>query len=108
MLYSFGADEVEMMKDAIRELSKTETKQAILDKLASGGHYLFLGVVIDQDGDANWEIATHSEFIEQWGHNVATVSFETPRIYQLALRADGGVDSTRLSFVPDPDKSNWE
>lgn len=108
MLYSFGADEVGLMLDAIRALPRTETKHAILDKLASGGNELYLGVVTDQDGDASWEIATQVEFIQQWGHNVATVSFETPRIYRLALKADGNVDSTRLPFVPDHDKSNWE
>ena len=72
---------------------KVQTEDAVLEKISSvmksGGLDVYVGSVTDQDGDSSWELSSNLRKIRSWARDMATVSFEVPRIYRVSVTRFG-------------------
>lgn len=116
-LYALTRQELLLIRSLTRErLSLSVEEQGLggrwqsrarnIERYLSGvGLRFFVGAVTDQDGDAEWEIATSLKSIHQWADDISFVSFERPKLYEVLCEKNriGRIES--IDYIADPKRS---
>ena len=68
--------------------------------LAKGGFEVFAGSVVDQDGESAWHLSSRISTSRNWTDWIATVSYETPRIYKVKVTKMGFGQEVRIVYEP--------
>lgn len=80
-----------------RQMENVDLMQ-ITAVLKSGGLSVYLGSVVDQEGDSSWELTSSLRQIRTWADEMAVVSFEVPRIYRVSITRNGFGAAKRLTM----------